>query len=80
MNRRRHLPTVAGCTPTAAATSVLSSPSAQPNTMRERCAREKVDFGRRAHRWSVDRSSSVSISWVFGRPLVHMREAYDIPS
>src|SRR4029453_15313880 len=37
-NRDRHLPTVAGCTPSSEATGVLAWPSAQASTIRERWA------------------------------------------
>jgi len=37
-NRRRHLPTVAACTPSSEATAPLLSPAAQRNTIRARDA------------------------------------------
>jgi hypothetical protein len=49
-NRARHLPTVAAATPSRAATCLLSKPSAQPSTIRERSANACADVRRRAHR------------------------------
>ena len=52
MNRRRHFPTVAGTTPSFAATAVLSSPCAHANTIFDRNANDCADFARRDHRCS----------------------------
>ena len=49
-NRRRHLPTVAWLTCSRAATDLLSSPSAQPSTIRDRSASACAEDRRRAHR------------------------------
>ena len=67
-NRDRHLPTVGRDTRSAAATSVLLAPAAQPSTIRERSARRWELFGRRAQRASVSRSSSVTTNSAVGRP------------
>jgi hypothetical protein len=58
--RPRHLPTVEGLQPNAAAISVLDLPSAAASTTRQRNANACELFGRRAHRSSVSRSSSSS--------------------
>ena len=68
-NRDRHFPTVAADTPSAAATSLLDTPAAQANTIRERNANAWDDFRRRAHRTSCSRSSSVNSNTAFGRPV-----------
>ena len=67
-NRRRHLPTVAACTPNSAATAPLLSPSAQRNTIRARNANACAVFGRRAHRSSATRCSADTTNKAFGRP------------
>ena len=72
MNRRRHFETVASCTSSFAATATLSAPFAHSNTIRDRCANECGDFGRRDHRANVSRSSSVTVNACFGRPLLAM--------
>jgi hypothetical protein len=59
-NRPRHLPTVDPVQPSSAAISVLDRPSAAANTIRQRSASACELLGRRAHRSSVSRSSSVS--------------------
>src|SRR6266536_2654643 len=71
INRSRHLETVSGCTPIAAATCVLGVPSAQASTILHRCASACELFARRDQRTSVARSSSVSVSAALGgRPVV----------
>ncbi len=71
LNRLRHLETVSGCTPSAAATWVLGVPSAQASTILQRCASACDDFARRDQRSSVARSSSVSLSAALGgRPIL----------
>ncbi len=72
MNRARHLPTVAGVTPSLAATCLLSVPSAHASTILARSARDCADLARRARRCSVARSCSVSTSSAFGRPVFAM--------
>ena len=52
MNRARHLPTVAWAHPNSAATVLLSLPSAQASTIRDRNAKACDDLPRRAHRRS----------------------------
>lgn len=74
-NRRRHLPTVCGQIPSSAATSWLVLPSAQPSTIRHRCANACDDFARRAHRCSVSRSSSDNTTSATGRPLRAIRQS-----
>src|SRR5512132_993910 len=69
-NRPRHLPTVAGCTPNSAATCLFGVPSAHASTILQRCASAWDDFARRAQRASVSRSSAVSFSSAFGRPVL----------
>jgi hypothetical protein len=59
-NRRRHLPTVAGCTLRRVPASVLPNPSAQASTIWQRTAKDCSLLGRRAQRSSVARSSSLS--------------------
>lgn len=75
-NRARHLHTVCGHTPTSAATSLLDLPVAQHNTIRDRCASACEDFGRRAQRSNVCRSSSVNVNSATGRPLLATNKAY----
>ena len=77
-NRCRHLPTVCGHTPNSAATSLLDLPSAQPNTIRHRCASACDDFARRAHRCNVSRSSSVNTNSATGRPLRAIHRDYHL--
>ncbi len=60
---------VAWCTSSFAATTTLSAPFAHSNTIRDRCANECGDFGRRDHLVNVWRSSSVNVNACFGRPL-----------
>jgi len=67
-NRRRHLPTVAACTPSSTATVSLLNPWAQRNTIRARNASAWAVFGRRAHRSSAARCSPDSNNSSFGRP------------
>src|SRR5215208_4334856 len=69
-NRPRHLPTVAGCTPNSAATCLFGVPSAHASTILQRWASAWDDFARRAQRASVSRSSAVSFSSAFGRPVL----------
>src|SRR6266516_1067383 len=59
-NRPRHFPTVLWLQPSSAAISLLARPSAAAKTIRQRNASACELFGRRAHRSSVSRSSSVS--------------------
>ena len=54
--------------PVRSATVVLSRPSPQPSTIRERNAKAREDFARLNQRSNVSRSSSLKISSVFGRP------------
>ena len=54
----------------SAATRCSSSPSAHANTIRHRNANACALFGRRAHRSSVSRSSSLSTISAVGRPRV----------
>src|SRR4051794_3134346 len=49
-NRVLHLVTVVGCTRSSTAMSLLDIPSAQANTILDRCARTCEDFARRDHR------------------------------
>jgi hypothetical protein len=56
MNRDRHFPAVAAWQPSAAATSLLSLPSAQASTIFARSASACADLARRACRSSVARS------------------------
>jgi hypothetical protein len=74
-NRRRHFPTVASEQPNRAATVLLSSPSAHPNTMRERNARACADFLRRDQRTSCSRSSSLNTNAALGRPVRGMPQS-----
>ena len=69
MNRARHLPTVTGAHPSLAATCLLSCPSAQASTIRDRSANDWADFARRDHETSCARSSSLNTSSAFGRPV-----------
>ncbi|MDT4934320.1 MAG: hypothetical protein QOK11_2212 [Pseudonocardiales bacterium] len=69
-NRRRHLLTVAGTTPSFAATCLLSSPCAQASTILDRNARNCADFARRAAgRWLGDsfgqraKDAPVKMAW-----------------
>ena len=71
-NRDRHLPTVAVEHRRSAATLVLSAPAAHASTMRERSARDCVDFARRTHRCNCSRSESVNTSSALGRPVLAM--------
>jgi hypothetical protein len=57
-NRERHLRTIGRCTPSRSAISVLFSPSAANNTIRERCASACALDLRRAHDSSWTRSCS----------------------
>src|SRR6266568_857371 len=76
INRLRHLETVSGCTPTAAATCLFGVPSAQASTILHRCASACELFARRDQRTSVARSSSVSSSVALGgRPVLFMQPA-----
>ena len=70
MNRRRHLPTVAGATPIFTATCWLSRPWAQANTIFDRDAKNCADFARRDQRTSCSRSSSDNTNSAFGRPVL----------
>jgi hypothetical protein len=76
MNRRRHLPTVGRVTPRSSATWVLVRPSVQASTIRERNARACEVLRRRGQQASWSRSSSVSVSGVFGRPAGSMHQFY----
>ena len=76
-NRPRHLHTICCDTPNSAATSLLDLPAAQPNTIRHRCASACADFGRRAHRCSVSRSSSVNTTAVTGLPRFATHQVYN---
>ena len=58
--RPRHRPTVLALQPKSAAISLLDRPSAAANTTRQRNAKRRELFGRRAHRSSVSRSSPLS--------------------
>ena len=77
-NRRRHLLTVAGTTPSFAATWVLSMPRAHDNTIFDRSASACADFARRDQRTSCSRSSSVNTNSVFGRPVLAIQPFYDL--
>ena len=68
-NRARHLVTVFCEQPTCSATVLLSSPSPHARMIRHRNASACDDFARRTHRASCSRSSPVSSSGVFGRPV-----------
>ena len=68
-NRVRHFVTVVGCTRNCAAMSLLDIPSAQPNTILQRCASTCDDFARRDHRSSCARSCAVRITSAGGRPV-----------
>src|SRR5215210_7095965 len=59
-NRPRHLLTVLWLQPRSAAIPMLDRPSAAANTIRQRNANACALVGRRAHRSSVSRSSSLS--------------------
>jgi hypothetical protein len=67
-NRARHLPTVAVVTENRSATTMFGSPRAQASTIRDRSANACDDVGRRAHRRSVSRSSSLRSRAALGRP------------
>src|SRR5690606_28922006 len=56
-------------TPNRVATSVLDAPAAHSSTIVDRNANACDDFLRRAHRVNCSRSSSVSTSSDFGRPV-----------
>ncbi len=66
--RPRHLPTVVGLQPSRAAIPVFVSPPAAAKTIRQRNANACALFGRRAHRSSVSRSSSLNTTRAVGRP------------
>ena len=66
--RRRHLVTEAGVQPTRWATSWLDRPSAAPSTIRARIASPAAVVGRRHHRPSTSRCSSLTMSGASGRP------------
>ncbi len=68
-NRERHLPTVGADTASRAATFLLLSPAAHPNTIRDRSASACEDLRRRAHRCNCSRSAAVNSSTAFGRPV-----------
>ena len=67
--RRRHFDAVASEHPSLAAIDLFNSPAAAPSTIRHRSARACDDFGRRAHRCSTSRSSSLSTTSTARRPL-----------
>jgi hypothetical protein len=67
-NRVRHLPTVMRSTANCSATCRFVAPVAHANTIFDRNANACADFGRRAHRCSVSRSSTDSVNSAFGRP------------
>src|SRR5829696_681133 len=67
-NRRRHLATVAACTPNCSPTSTFDKPSAQASTIRQRNANAWLLLRRCAHRCSVWRSSSDNRICTVGRP------------
>src|SRR5262245_39051398 len=69
MKRLRHLPTVCFVSRSSRATCVLVLAPAARSTMRARCAKACAVVGRRAHRSSVARSSSLSCSFGVGRPV-----------
>src|SRR6266540_1402769 len=80
INRPRHLPTVAGCTPSKAATCVFGVLSAHASTILHRCASACDDFARRDQRSSVARSSAVSLSSAFGRPVRVIERSLTYPA
>src|SRR5712692_9194510 len=67
--RLRHFPTAGRLSFSSALTTVLVFSCAQASTTRARCARACADFGRRAHRSKVSRSSLLSFKIGSGRPL-----------
>src|SRR3954447_7211463 len=77
-NRARHLPTVAGTTPSRAATCLLSRPSAQAHTICPRTTRPCADVARRDHRSSCSRSNSSNTNGAFGRPVLATNPSYDL--
>src|SRR5262249_61855686 len=64
----RQRPTVCRVTPASRATTWLSFPAAHASTIRARWARAWAVVGRRTHRSSASRSSSVTFIAAFGRP------------
>jgi hypothetical protein len=68
-NRARHLPTICTETPSSSATAVFDRPSAHASTILDRSASACAEVRRRAHRCSCSRSSLVSSSTAFGRPV-----------
>lgn len=78
-NRRRHLLTVAGTTPSLSATCPLSRPCAQVSTIRDRNAKNCADFARRDQRSNCSRSASDNTNSAFGRPVLAIHPFYDLP-
>src|SRR5438552_13139412 len=58
--------------PSLRATAMLDSPLAQPRTMRDRNANPCAVVRRAVQRSSVARSSALTLSSVFGRPVIHI--------
>ena len=76
--RARHLLTVFVEQCTRSATALLSRPSPQPRTIRDRNANACEDFARLDQRNSCSRSSSLRISSVFGRPVLGIPPFYHL--
>jgi hypothetical protein len=74
IKRLRHLPTVSSWHPSFAAACLLSLPSAQDSIISARSAKICDDLVRRAHLCKVERSSSESVNWTLGRPVLAMRQ------
>jgi len=79
-NRPRQMPTVEGCTPSAAATCLFGVPSAHASTILQRCASACDDVARRDQPTSVSRSSAVSLSSAFGGPVLAIAPSLTYPS
>ena len=77
--RRRHLPTVTGWQSSTAAIALFDVPSAAARTMRQRSASAWADVGRRAHRSSVSRSSSLRTMVTVGRPIRVLMTLQSLP-
>src|SRR5680860_1514301 len=71
--------TVDGEHPSLSATALLSTPSADATTMRERNANDCADFARRDQRSNCLRSSSVSSNASLGRPVLGITKSTTYP-
>ncbi len=77
-SRVRHFVTMSVLTDNFSAISLLGSPSAHANTIRQRIATASDELRRRAHRVNWSRSASVSVTTAGGRPVRAMHDTLPI--